>query len=256
MGLNRLSDAEYEAKLDELNNLAGIVNMPTLPKLYVGAAKWKPDKMPESLRDILELERQYRQRIVKPDIDYTKIGRSLTRNHWNVRAMSLAGLAGTGITWGDGDLNIKNIVGTVQSATNPMTGYGGWDYNVSYGSDVYGITIGTDGTAIAMDDYGCITKILHGDAAGEMRYWDIFILPHSYDAGTKSFTKEYVRYFTNHSGNPITVREMSPCNGWRYASSYYFGYSARDLLSPALAIADHELIRCMYTLTWDFSAID
>ena len=253
-----LSDREYEKKLDEFNQLAGAVKSPPVPKLYIGAAKWKPERTPDPNNrdkqgrslDILAMEERYMRGEIKPDVDYTKIGRSLIRNYYNIVTGNFCSVGSTGTTWGDGNINYKNLSGTVIS-------YGTYSIQpagvatTTYGNYLYqGIHVGTDNTAVSIDDYACISQIAHGDGAGQLRYWDMLSTAKSYNAGTRVWTQEYIRYFTNHSGGSITVSEMALVAIMKiYTTNRYFAI-ARDLLSPALAIGNLEVLRCKYTCTF------
>jgi hypothetical protein len=193
---------------------------------------------------------------LKPRIESREIGHSVTRNQYNLLMSSLGGCNATGSGgFGDGEINVKEVGGVIRGIADHEYGRGleiqdnEFIYNISYGNDsLQGIWIGTGNTAETFNDFELDTKIDHGDAAGELRYWDMLDTKKDWDAPTRQWTITNRRYFTNHSGASISVAEMCMVGKMTIDTSYYYVVVARDVLGSPIAVADEELFMAEYQI--------
>ncbi len=113
-----------------------------------------------------------------------------------------------------------------------------------------GIVVGSGNTAVATDDYKLETKINHGVAAGELEHGGSEVQGITFSDPNGSF---YVRrYFTNESGGNVTIEEVgiySPIIRSGYSSSgAWASLVARDIVAPAVVVADTEILEVTYTI--------
>lgn len=108
-----------------------------------------------------------------------------------------------------------------------------------YGTDSYGLVVGSGGTSVAIDDYCLNTQIYHGVSFGRLLYSE----SSSYDIGvTWGSSESYayiIRRFTNNSGSTVTVRECGIYNS-QHGSRYIC--HLRDIFSPELLVGDSQTL--------------
>jgi hypothetical protein len=113
-----------------------------------------------------------------------------------------------------------------------------------------GVVIGTGVTAVTPTDTALVTRITQGRGVGQMEYGGSEIVNLALSNPNGSF--DLRRYFTNQSGNPITVNECGIYAAGCHPSSTLGASSAfciaRDLVSPGVAVANTEILRVIYTL--------
>ena len=135
---------------------------------------------------------------------------------------------------------IKDTGGTDRSIS--LTGYS-FDLTAPANDDTYGVVIGTDDTAVDIDDYALAAQIAHGTGSGEMEHGIV-----EFTAPTKIGTSyQYVfrRSFANNSGASITVKE---CGLYMWATTLYYCFcQVRDVISAGVAVANGQSILVQYT---------
>ena len=107
-------------------------------------------------------------------------------------------------------------------------------------NDNYGILVGSNNTAVVIDDYGLNTKIAHGSGAGELEYGLTIV------TNNETASEDYVmvsRIFTNTSGGDVTVREAGLCT---LATPYYF-LIAREVITEQV-LANTETLTINYKI--------
>lgn len=70
----------------------------------------------------------------------------------------------------------------------------------------FGLVVGTGTTAVSISQTALVTKIDHGNGAGQLSHGAVTVTAPGTTGGTRSFTIQ--RTFTNNSGNAITVNEI------------------------------------------------
>lgn len=246
-----LTDAEYKQSLAEYIE---ICNRLEVPVVY-GRLKCESFKMPyypNSLDDILAMENDG---VLEPKVCIERPMRSWTRNAVNVYAASVCAVNATDAsTFGDNHLNIK----TTGAALVGNTSYGIGVYLDGYKQATYGnytgegIWVGTNAgvSSESFEDYALDTQIVHGDGAGQLRYWDMLGHLYSWDGGTRQWTITMRRHFTNHSGGSITINEIALAAGISIANTTttYHAMMARDVLVSGVAVGDADIFKGTYTL--------
>ena len=246
----RISDAQYEKDLAELLGICEILEVP----IVHGRIKLETFKMPDCPNSLDDIVAMVKDGALTPQVKIDKPMRSWTRNAINILTSGVCSVNSTDTaTFGDGHINVKipaeSILGSasygLQMGSNVFSSPG-------YGDITSGIWIGTnDGvSAWDFDDFDLDTQIAHGDAAGEMRYWNSFPYSVEWSAGTRKWTIIVKRCFTNHSGGSITVNEMGLVGSlaYTYPASQSHCLIARDVLSPGVAVGNLELFQASYTI--------
>lgn len=111
-----------------------------------------------------------------------------------------------------------------------------------------GIQVGTGTNVVTPTDYALQTRIAHGGGGGEFEYGGCELLDLLISDPNGQFTIR--RYFTNHSGGPITVEEVGIygviTRGDVIADqAVWAACFARDL-TGGVAVADTEILRVTY----------
>lgn len=240
----RLTDVEYEEKLKQFQDICAILEVP----VCAGRIKCETFKMPEypqKLDDILAMERD---KVLKPLQVVEQPMRSWTRNMYNTLASTFCSVNNTdATTFGDGHINKKSTGGVLSGSTSTACSISGLRYFIetTYGDDsTQGIWVGTGTTGETMNDFDIETQISHGDAAGELRYWNMLYTLQSWAAGTRKWTNVIRRHFTNHSGGNVVVGEVCLLAPGPYLA-------ARDALSASVTVGDLTLFRASFTIESD-----
>lgn len=242
-----MGHAAATAELSEFFQIMEVLEIPVI-RHYKKLAVYKPKVMPATLDEILDLMESG----IKPKIERKEAGHSLTRNMYNLLMSGLGGVnASSAVAFGDGEITMKDVGGTVRGIAT--YGFEVQDntfiYNTGYSDDSnQGIWIGTGSTAEDFDDFELDTKIDHGSAAGELRYWDMLEPKQEWDVPTRQWTITNRRYFTNHSGGSISVAEMGMVGKFYVYATGYYGMMARDVLGAPVAVGDEELFMAEYQI--------
>lgn len=105
-----------------------------------------------------------------------------------------------------------------------------------------GIILGTGTTAVTSSDYAIETMVPYGTGSGEMIYYGCWTYNYNVAGSTAGFDIE--RIFQNSSGGSITINELA-----LYSRPSTYGFcSARDMVSPGVAIANGEYLKVKYTI--------
>jgi hypothetical protein len=100
-----------------------------------------------------------------------------------------------------------------------------------------GLMVGTGTDTVANTDFALANRIVHGDAAGELHHYGMFITDYTIDEANGRLFFEVERVFENRTGSSITINEVGLyagaaeyANRERYAgiSGYYKSRSLRD----------------------------
>jgi hypothetical protein len=100
--------------------------------------------------------------------------------------------------------NLKDVNGTTR---DPHYYSHWWKIVAAVNDDAYGIVIGSDATAVSINDYSLNTKIAHGTGAGQMQY-SAHNIDQAYIISDPSAWYDISRTFTNNSGSPINIKEV------------------------------------------------
>lgn len=141
-------------------------------------------------------------------------------------------------------VTIKDTGGT--NRTPDATNYGHFDMKAVVNTDTYGPVIGTDNTAVTMNDYQLGAQIAHGTGTGQMQYLATSIPSPSVDATTSSFT--LTRQFINVSGATINVNEIAIYGRAQSGITRYNFCFARDVLGSPVAVPDGGAFTLIYTV--------
>jgi len=188
---------------------------------------------------------------------------SWVRNAYNLMFSQLAGKDGDNNSFGAGYLSYKDtggscrydnaplLIGNDNDSTVDGTMYG---YRAPANEDLWGIVIGSGDTAETFEDYACASQIANGTGAGQMSY--IESEPHdiNYNAGTKTLSNTFVRYFNNNSGGSIDVKEVALVNRNNLKSYQYKVLMSRDVLGATVTIPDTGQLKVTYTIQLTYPA--
>jgi len=114
-------------------------------------------------------------------------------------------------------------------------------------AQLLGIVVGSDNTAATPSDYALGTRIVHGVGAGTLLYGGCEVAnPAFSDPNGEMIIR---RFFTNVSGGNVTVEEMGIYQSVSGASDHiYYFCIARDVVAPAVVVADTEILMATYTM--------
>jgi len=130
--------------------------------------------------------------------------------------------------------DVTNVARTVYASDNIMYLHAG------AGAVTYGLVVGTDNTAVDINDYNLGALITHGVGGGQLQYSACTIALPSSDATTTTTT--VTRVFSNDSGGIVTINEIGIIGG-----SGTPWLIVRDIPSP-IAIGDGEQLTLNYLL--------
>jgi hypothetical protein len=163
-------------------------------------------------------------------LDISATARTLDKKAWGVQNLAVASPAGN---------SLHNLAeGGNGSAVFPTVKWLGKDY---------GIIVGTNNTAVTPTDNTLVARVNNGHAAGELEYGGTeVVLPTFVDPNGAMVIR---RYCTNNSGGNITIQECgiySP--GWISNTVVYMFCICRDVVGPAVVVADTEILVVTYTM--------
>ena len=146
---------------------------------------------------------------------------------WHLVSMFGYRQISTGIS--DPVLDTAGVDRGLDNATNEWI-----EANGDAAEDTQGILVGTNNTAVSLDDYALGTKIAHGAGAGQLEYAQMsFTWP---DIDGSNVDCANFRRFDNNSGGSITVEEVGLVgySEGQSGTAYYF-LLARDLKNFAIS---------------------
>ena len=144
------------------------------------------------------------------------------------------------------------VVGNNSQSFQVNAGSGGYllNYNNVNGIDnsSFGIMLGSGTDAVITTDDNIVTPITHGTSSGQLEYLGTFSpLDVTVVSSTASFMIE--RLFLNSSGGDVTVKEIGMYSlGVPSSGTYRLWCIARDLVSPAVTVANGEYLKVSYTI--------
>jgi len=114
---------------------------------------------------------------------------------------------------------------------------GGWTPTAPEADDTYGIIVGTSDQAVSASDYNLISKIAHGDSAGQLYHYATTMLEPTVDGNT--VRQRFERTFKNNSGADITVKEIGLVV--KTSEDNYLVMIIRDVVTPVTVPAAGSL---------------
>ena len=116
----------------------------------------------------------------------------------------------------------------------------------------FGIVVGSGTAAVTTIDDNLQTQIAHGTSTGTLKYLNHYI-PNDVTTSGANVSYNIERLFLNASGGDVTVNEVALyaatvalLSGADYPVTYYC--LIRDLVDPAVTVADGEYLKVMYTI--------
>ena len=106
-----------------------------------------------------------------------------------------------------------------------------------------GLQIGTDNTAVALDDRALGARVDHGEASGEMRQYGQIIQNFQIAGSVASF--DLVKYFENVSGGTIGINEVGIYSGTDEFEAQNYGVVCihRETLGSTQNVLDGEILK-------------
>lgn len=117
-------------------------------------------------------------------------------------------------------------------------------------ADDVGIIVGSNNTAVTINDYKLNTRILNGTTTNKIEYLACGVNNLQIGSTTSSF--DLVRLFRNSSGGSVTIREVGVYVISGYVSTRFFPNRfciIRDIVSPEQTVSDGEYLKITYTIT-------
>ena len=121
---------------------------------------------------------------------------------------------------------------------------GGWTPTAPEADDTYGIIVGTSDQAVSASDYNLISKIAHGDSAGQLYHYATTMLEPTVDGNT--VRQRFERTFKNNSGGDITVKEIGLVV--KIPVDNYLVMIIRDVLSTPVTVSTGGKMRVIYRI--------
>ena len=123
-------------------------------------------------------------------------------------------------------------------------GPAGWTPTAPEADDTYGIIVGTSDQPVSVDDYNLISKIAHGDSAGQLYHYATTMLEPTVDGNT--VRQRFERTFKNNSGADITVKEIGLVV--KTSEDNYLVMIIRDVLSTPVTVSTGGKMRVIYRI--------
>ena len=118
---------------------------------------------------------------------------------------------------------------------------------ILYTGDHWGIVVGSNNVAVTPQDNALGAKIVQGAAAGQLLHGGTEILPPTFADPNGLMVLR--RYFTNSSGGNVTIEEVGMYSpGFFENDNSYLFSICRDVVAPAVVVADTELLVATYTV--------
>lgn len=168
----------------------------------------------------------------------------------NPRTLAAGGFLGAGVE-PFGHLQIAGTPGGTQTIVPTYSGTVGiWCYNTPQKGEDIGIVVGTGNLAVTPIQDALQTRVAHGEGAGALLYGGCELYGRTFANPNGQFTIR--RYFTNVLGGNISIQEAGIyCIGVRSLTSNQYCYVfciARDVVAPAVVVANTELLRVSYII--------
>jgi len=186
---------------------------------------------------------------------------SWTRNAYNNLASQLMVIDGNDTAFGAGKINIKDTAGSLKyensgidstyvyttgDVESPGSGYG---FMEDAGEIAHGIVIGSGTNAESFEDYALQAQISNATMAHSISSAPV----KSYDAQTKVYQVQHIRYFNNNSGGDVAVNEVA-----LYTYSYFKGAGSwcvsRDKLASTVTVPNTGQLKVTYTIQLTYPA--
>ncbi len=184
---------------------------------------------------------------------------SWVRNAYNWLLSQLVGAPANDSTFGAGYVNIKNTGGSVLSGSNYRLDLRSpSNYLAGAGDASFGIQVGAGTNPDSFEDYALQTQIPHGVSSGQLSHTEV-TRAESYDAPTKVYRVEMLRYFNNNSGADIDVNEVGLAPKIS-ASVDSGGYApsptlvARDKLPSTVTVPNTGQLKVTYVIQLTYPA--
>jgi len=182
------------------------------------------------------------------------------RNAYNILLTQLSAINGDDSTWGAGYINLKDTDGVVRHgnfvcglSTNQnvetSTTYG---FRGAVGDDDLGIVVGSGAGAESYEDHALGSQITDGVGAGQLNHVASEPQTINYNAGTKTWTIVYVRYFNNNSGGDVNVNEVAIYTGAMAQNQAQPKMLTRDVLASTVVVPDTGQLKVTYTIEMTF----
>jgi len=120
----------------------------------------------------------------------------------------------------------------------------GWTPTAPAGDNSYGIIVGTSDQAVSASDYNLISKIAHGNAAGQLYHYATTMLEPTVDGNT--VRQRFERDFKNNSSADTTVKEIGLVV--KTYSDNYLVMIIRDVLSTFITVPAAGKMRVIYRI--------
>lgn len=137
--------------------------------------------------------------------------------------------------------NVTAMIPAVGDSSRQM-----WCNNTPYAGDSFGLVIGTGNTAVTPTDDKLVTKIAHGEGAGQLLYSGTEVYGLTFANPNGSFNIR--RYFTNVAGGNITMQECGLYSPGVTGTSAYIYCICRDVFG-AVSVANGQILSVVYTVS-------
>lgn len=239
-------DREREKLWNQLNDTAGKLGIPALPRLHIGLALHS-----EGGKAIMERREE---------------GHTWTRNAWNILFGTFGDAPGGGTNgFGAGVMSGAPTSGSntfANTATASRVAHlvlGGGHVNSAVGN-AFGVIVGASDAAFNIDQINLVSQIAHsveGATNDTLGYRAMSSPLVTYNAAAKTWTSEIIREFRCGGANAVTVREVGLVwNGRMFATATGNYLTARDVLASAVTVNPGQVLTVRYGITLDYSAID
>lgn len=118
-------------------------------------------------------------------------------------------------------LGSTNVLDTSGVSRIPGSTFGVFAQNAAAGNALFGIVVGSDNTAVDIDDYALGTLIAHGTGAGQLEY-SAMSIPTDFTVSGSDAYFEVRRTVTNNSGGDVTINEIGLYVKTNASTIYYF----------------------------------
>jgi hypothetical protein len=143
-------------------------------------------------------------------------------------------------------------VSTKDTSNTTRTFYGGysggyWSFmsaGASYGTDSFGIQVGTGNTSVTRDDYALASKCSHGTGTNQFQYGSTTV--EDVDGTAPSSQFRIIRTFSNGSGSNINVNEIGLAIFNAYTQNPYYFLMARDVFGSPVTVPDGSTLTVRY----------
>ena len=116
-------------------------------------------------------------------------------------------------------------------------------FDLGFGGDSLGIQVGTDNTAVIIEDRALGSRIDHGEGSGEFIHYGQFIDNFEISSNVAQF--KIVKYFENVSGSSIDVDEIGLYVATEQTEGQLYGVACiyREILSSTQTVDNGEILK-------------